>query len=634
VEPTLGLLLAPLALGIVLSGALAWREREARALVAIALLPLLGLRYLRYSWPAHASWLESLRDGSGEAFAIDLAINVLAAVVVVFFVRSLLERNRAEQVQWESMEAVRALVSFFAHSRGPFERRVEQLLQIGLRSLDAEVAVVLRLEEERLFVIASCGPDLPRAGEQMKRTDGPFERAALAEGPLGFENLPETFGARHPCVAELGIRHVFAAPVAVRGDLYGVLAFGTRRKRFARATPIRRELLSLMANWIGEELARRKIDRGHGGLARQQATTLEFSRALGRPRESGLSSQIVEGVQRTLGVSGVALLGRRAGESSLRVEAAAGLEEDLQVGTRLEAREGLLASTIGGGDIIALDDIGAGPGLGLPEAFAAAASAAIVPVEAPSGSAEFRGALLVLGSVRRHFAPEELDFLRVTANLLSAAQASPPSRSADSRAGDADDAAGSTRSGRKQLVPRRNDEADRRRLDVDRSLEHLEPELRAALAPERGLELVTGLGECAAPLYRYEFDRIVWSLVAHAVALSGAGSSVRIASAAITAEAGSGTSDFLTIEIATRGPRAEAEFTETLLRDGAQGPGLPGAPASSRLGITRIERLLADAGGDLSIHRDPEAGTRFSAFLPVLAPTRLEPGAARESQGR
>ncbi len=440
--PTLSswILLAPLAAAI---GFCLWHLVQMRALrVAVPTLLLICLAFsqLTTPMPTFDGPLDLIVTGQLGPLSVRFAIHVLAATLGVIVVRILRERDRAEAVQWRSMESVRALSDFFAAEQGPFEDRLAELLAIGCRELELPIAILARVDGDRYEVTTIHAPESFELTEgdsvDLART---FCRYTLESGAvLAVESLAQRTrpGPRHQ---QIGYQSYLGTPIAVDGQPYGTLCFASPQPRAQRFTGVEKQLLELMSHWVEGELTRAQLTQ------------------------------------------------------------------------------------------------------------------------------------------------------------------------------------------EKRLVPRRGEESDRRRVDVNAALGQIEAKVREAVASSGPLTIVPGDLHAVARMYRYEFDRVYWSLVLHAAGCCAPGEGVTVTSDEVLAAQGRrpDSPSFITLAVTGHGPALRAIAQEKLFSAEWSEPPRLAAPADSIhpnkegvLSLDRIERLLGSIGGDLSITSEDTVGTTFTAWLP------------------
>lgn len=174
--------------------------------------------------------------------------------------RTLRELERAEALQWESMEGVRGVTELAARRGMSVQEKLPLLLEMGCERLGLDVGLVSRVRGDRYELVALHAPeDFPVAeGAAFALADTachytldserPVARASVKETPRGGQGR----GAL-PFEAYLGAR------IRQGDETYGTLAFASFAPRPTRFSASHKDLIALMAQWLGAELEREQL---------------------------------------------------------------------------------------------------------------------------------------------------------------------------------------------------------------------------------------------------------------------------------------------------------------------------------------------------------------------------------------
>jgi signal transduction histidine kinase len=247
------------------------RSGETRVLLLTALLVLLAAQQGAVLWNA---WGRSLGfDVATGAALLALAASALALPVVLTVAGALRELDRAESLHWRSMQGVRAVTELAADRGRQLEERLGALLEMACARLDLPVGVFARVVQERVEVVAVHAPEgsglVPGRTLEIEKTL--FAETLEADRPLAVEALADSRFAAHPARTALGIESWLAGAVRVGEESYGALAFAGATPRRERITASHKDLVALMAHWVGSELERRALDRERAASQRALA---------------------------------------------------------------------------------------------------------------------------------------------------------------------------------------------------------------------------------------------------------------------------------------------------------------------------------------------------------------------------
>jgi hypothetical protein len=181
------------------------------------------------------------------------------------------------------METVRALADLSALSSLGVEARMERLLGIGCEQFRFEAGLVLRVVDEACEVTALRAPggfDIARGARFP--SDAPWCRLTFDSArpydvaDVSASGWPEPAGsAAAPFQSYLG------AVVRSRGEPIGILAFAGRAPRSERFTASEKDLLTLMARWLGRELEHGEAVAAQTAVERDAAVASAARRQLG-----------------------------------------------------------------------------------------------------------------------------------------------------------------------------------------------------------------------------------------------------------------------------------------------------------------------------------------------------------------
>jgi hypothetical protein len=229
--------------GIVCSLALTVRSGESRA----------GLLTLCFALPPLG-----FDAASGAEVSMVVACGVGLLILAALW-RTLAERDRAESLHWDSMEAVRVLGELAAQSNLSLDEKLDALLRIGCERFDLEIGMISRVHKQRYEVIAIRAPEeFPVArGAVFMLADTYCGQTLESERPVACERVDDSSRLRHPDRAAFGFGAYMGSAFRVYDEVVGTLCFGSRRPRNRRFTATDKDLLNLMSQWIGSDFERR-----------------------------------------------------------------------------------------------------------------------------------------------------------------------------------------------------------------------------------------------------------------------------------------------------------------------------------------------------------------------------------------
>ncbi|NEQ41737.1 MAG: response regulator, partial [Okeania sp. SIO3I5] len=181
--------------------------------------------------------------------------------------RDISDRKQREQELQESEAAIRKLYQITAapyqhknqdsYLSYDFNYRLQQLLEMGCEKFGLEIGVLSQIKDNKYTIIAAKSPDDSICQGQKLDLEKTFIFAARGEEPIYFESIKYSgfytnIDMAFPIAAYMG------APIMVEGSFYGTLNFWNPQPLMEPFKAVDRELLKLMAQWIGGELERQK----------------------------------------------------------------------------------------------------------------------------------------------------------------------------------------------------------------------------------------------------------------------------------------------------------------------------------------------------------------------------------------
>ncbi len=180
--------------------------------------------------------------------------------------RDISVRKQTEQELRESEAAIKALYQVTSAPRkdpqgrlSTFDLRLQELLAMGCRQLGLSAGILSRIQGDNYQIMAVECPDESIASSQIYDLEKTFCAAtAMAKEPMYFESArfaALSFNTPEPV---FNIEAYMGIPVTVAGEVYGTLCFFSPTPLTEPFRVVDRELVKLMAQWVGSELERQK----------------------------------------------------------------------------------------------------------------------------------------------------------------------------------------------------------------------------------------------------------------------------------------------------------------------------------------------------------------------------------------
>jgi PAS domain S-box-containing protein len=172
-----------------------------------------------------------------------------------------IQNAQADEVLRKNEESIRALYEVTA-SQETLERKFQLLLELGTRRFDLPLGLLSHIQDQQYTVISARAEDRSiRDGDKLDLGNTYCEATVGAMAPIGFEHAARSKWAVHPCYKIFKLEAYLGAPVMVYGSVYGTLNFSSLIPHPVPFTGAERDLLRLMAQWIGTEIERDQATR-------------------------------------------------------------------------------------------------------------------------------------------------------------------------------------------------------------------------------------------------------------------------------------------------------------------------------------------------------------------------------------
>ncbi|MGB3203913.1 MAG: response regulator [Crinalium sp.] len=167
------------------------------------------------------------------------------------------ERKQAEEDLRESVASLRALSELMAAQDLKFEEHLQELLKMGCQRLNLDIGIISHIENNLFEVVATYSLDSEiTAGDVFKLEEIYCHEILHAKEPVSFEHAATCEWGNHACYQKFKLESYIGTPVYVAGKVYGTLNFSSTQPRQKLFKQVDKELLKLMAQWVGSTIER------------------------------------------------------------------------------------------------------------------------------------------------------------------------------------------------------------------------------------------------------------------------------------------------------------------------------------------------------------------------------------------
>ncbi|HEY9692352.1 MAG TPA: PAS domain S-box protein [Oculatellaceae cyanobacterium] len=194
---------------------------------------------------------------NGSTFLQEISITKIEDGGFVCVVRDITKRKQVEKELQDSINSIRSLYEVTAAQELSFEERLERMLTIGCEWFGMETGFLSQLKNEHLQLVAVRSAKLSvNKGSLVEAKKFYCNEVLQTQEIVVIEAASNSNWRSHPGCTILKQESYMGVPVIVAHQIYGVLGFSSFYPRSKPFKPMEKELLKLMAQWVGNEIER------------------------------------------------------------------------------------------------------------------------------------------------------------------------------------------------------------------------------------------------------------------------------------------------------------------------------------------------------------------------------------------
>lgn len=172
------------------------------------------------------------------------------------------DRHQAEEILRRGEERLRSLYEITANPELAFKEKMERLMQMGCLQFGMQAGILAKMDETLYEVVQSYTPGAPSyQGLILPVKNTLCHEAILSGEPLGIENISASSWVTHPACQAAHHEAYLGTEVLVGDKSFGALCFTAAQPHAAPFTAGDKDLLRLMAQWVGSEMLRREAEQ-------------------------------------------------------------------------------------------------------------------------------------------------------------------------------------------------------------------------------------------------------------------------------------------------------------------------------------------------------------------------------------
>jgi diguanylate cyclase (GGDEF)-like protein/PAS domain S-box-containing protein len=224
---------------------------------SVAYSPIRG-HFELFAIPAVASLAANLLIDGRRSMLMAAAFCPIYLAAMIFLAR----KRRQDAVALAATDIFLASLHYAAAKPGAdLQESLRELLAAGCQYFGLDLGIVSRVrgDEYRILAIHSVTGDAPFSpGDVLPLADTVCAYTLTAERPVAYAR-GEPEGRGHPAYRDFAPAYIGRA-IFVDGEPFGTVNFSDPRRARFRMTRHREDLIGLMAEWLGSELGRRRME--------------------------------------------------------------------------------------------------------------------------------------------------------------------------------------------------------------------------------------------------------------------------------------------------------------------------------------------------------------------------------------
>lgn len=200
----------------------------------------------------------------GTIFPLELAVSEVELSGERMFIgitRDITRRVKAEQTRLRHSSSLEKFHKITSNSKLSFEEKIMAMLKLGQEIYTMPLAIISRIDNTHYVVEYIDGPDgSPKLGSQFQLNETYCSHTIKANRPTSFDHVSKSRINNHLCYKNFGYESYIGVPLFIGDKLYGTLSFSSPEVQDEPFTSLDHSLISLFAQWIGNEMARVKAE--------------------------------------------------------------------------------------------------------------------------------------------------------------------------------------------------------------------------------------------------------------------------------------------------------------------------------------------------------------------------------------
>lgn len=172
------------------------------------------------------------------------------------------ERKHTELLGLRQKAALQALNEIASLSAVEPDAQLQRALQLGAGYLGLSQGVVSAIKDDNYRVRVASSPSNARiiVPHSQRLADNYCSLAVIAQDVIAEDNIPASHYRHHPAYGLTQVESYIGAPLWIKGEISGTLAFSSRQTRHHQFDSLDKDFVRLLARWISSVVERWQQD--------------------------------------------------------------------------------------------------------------------------------------------------------------------------------------------------------------------------------------------------------------------------------------------------------------------------------------------------------------------------------------
>jgi len=165
-------------------------------------------------------------------------------------------------------EILKELYQITIRSDWNLERKMKAMLLSGLEYFDLSLGIISKIDQDKYEVLCVSPEDEIKSGDIFDLGETYCAYTYQQNQVQAWDEAGQSEIANHPCYEKFKLETYIGAPLYINDKPYGTINFTQAQKRRAPFSDREKSFVKLMAQWVGNEIARNEAEKELASRAR------------------------------------------------------------------------------------------------------------------------------------------------------------------------------------------------------------------------------------------------------------------------------------------------------------------------------------------------------------------------------